>query len=218
MLLAYLLRETGLGSALTQTRSLQRSRGDPVSPKKRGHHESLPSLSTHRAVHASHQRTGVSMLPSPLLDEHRAETTGGSAALAPRAMRSPHSSHGAVLFTATPWNCSQKDRHPSLDQDCTTLEPFPSVASTDGLWRGMITPNHKPGCGGATEEELLLEKGTRLHPDLFFFQAASRHLCCDHGRIWHTQKGLEAPGALAGRRWTHQWMQSSLLSGNWGFC
>lgn len=117
MLLAYLLRETGLGSALTQTRSLQRSRSDPISPKRRGQHEPSPTSSTRGAAHAAHQKNWVSVLPSPLWDEHGAEVIGGSAVLSPRAVTSPHSSHGA-----TPWDCSQKNQHPN-----TRLHRFETI-------------------------------------------------------------------------------------------
>lgn len=67
MLLAYLLRETGPGSALTKTRSPQRSRSDPVPPQKRGQHEPLPIPSPYWAACASHQRGWVSVLPHPVL-------------------------------------------------------------------------------------------------------------------------------------------------------
>lgn len=67
MLLAYLLRETGLGSALTKTRSPQRSRSDPLLPQKRGQHEPSPIPSPCWAARASHQRGWVSVLPHPVL-------------------------------------------------------------------------------------------------------------------------------------------------------
>lgn len=113
----------------------------------------------------------MSMLPSPLLDEHGGEIMGGTAALSPRAVRSPHSSHGAMLCTTALWDCSQKAQHPNLDQDGTALEPFHWWQAQIGFGEARLLPTTSQE--RATEKELLLAKGTRLHSEFSFLQAAS---------------------------------------------